>query len=329
MRTERLGIVLLALTLAAPAWAQTSPEDEAGALYDQAVEHFSREEYDQASNLLLQAWELDPNPRLAYNVGRALDRAGRTDEALHYYLLSADAEDDDDLVARAAEAIAALHATRIGDAIVVSARDAAPELGSAREEQVAARAAADAELGTLLVDAVGMADTYVQVGDDPPRRVPAEVRLEPGDYDVSIYNEDGDTWRQRVTLASGATTRVDVSASQTVERGHGLRTAGLVTAGVGVAGIGLGVAMYGSASSSYDDAEQLGRDGQDRTGFDDAVDSGERSATLSTVAYGVGAAALATGVTLVVLDATRGGERARMTGRVSVRPGGVSVRVGF
>lgn len=329
MRAELAAIVLLMLAFAAPAAAQMSPQDEAGLLYDQAVEFFAAEEWEEASSLLLRAYELDPNPRLAYNVGRALDRAGRTDEALTYYLLAHQATGDDDLVGRAAASVAALHANGVARGVAARAAASAPELGTARQAQVAAAAAERARRGTIVVRAEGVSDAYVQVADGAPQRVPAELDVEPGEHSLSVWSEDGGSWRRDVSVDAGETARVDVTWGEAAPRGHGLRTAGLATAGVGVAMVGLGVAMYGSASSSYDDAAGLARDGTDRAAFDDAVSSGEGSATVSTIAYGVGAAALATGVTLVVLDATRGGERATVSGRVSVRPGGLSVQVGW
>ncbi len=329
MRAELAAVVLLLLGFAAPVSAQMSPQDEAGMLYDQAVEFFAAEEWEEASALLLRAYELDPNPRLAYNVGRALDRAGRSDEALTYYLLAHQATGDDDLVGRAAESVASLHAATVARGVAGRAGIAAPELGVARQAQVAAAAAERAMRGTIVVRAEGVSDAYVQIGDGAPQRLPAELDVAPGSHRLSVWSEDGGSWQRDVDVDAGETARVDVTWGDAAPRGHGLRTAGLASAGVGVALVGLGVAMYGSASSSYDEAAVLARDGRDRAAFDDAVSSGEGSATISTIAYGVGAAALATGVTLVVLDATRGGERASVTGRVSMRGAGLSVQVGW
>ena len=85
---------------------------------------------------------------------------------------------------------------------------------------------------------------------------------------------------------------------------HGMRTAGLVTGGLGLAGVGLGVALglvakshYGTAFAANHCANEGGRL------LCDSVDGIDRARTLGlggAIAFAAGAAALATGVLLVV-----------------------------
>jgi tetratricopeptide (TPR) repeat protein len=54
-------------------------------LVQQAAEAYNRSEPDVAINLLEQAYTLNPNPLLLYNIGRAHELAGRLERALEYY----------------------------------------------------------------------------------------------------------------------------------------------------------------------------------------------------------------------------------------------------
>jgi tetratricopeptide (TPR) repeat protein len=54
-------------------------------LVQQAAEAYNRNEPDVAINLLEQAYTVNPNPLLLYNIGRAHEMAGRLERALEYY----------------------------------------------------------------------------------------------------------------------------------------------------------------------------------------------------------------------------------------------------
>ncbi|MDP3278346.1 MAG: tetratricopeptide repeat protein [Deltaproteobacteria bacterium] len=54
-------------------------------LVSQAAEAYNRNEPDVAINLLDQAYTLDPQPLLLYNIGRSHELAGRLDRALEFY----------------------------------------------------------------------------------------------------------------------------------------------------------------------------------------------------------------------------------------------------
>jgi tetratricopeptide (TPR) repeat protein len=54
-------------------------------LVQQAAEAYNRSEPDVAINLLEQAYTINPNPLLLYNIGRAHELAGRLERALEYY----------------------------------------------------------------------------------------------------------------------------------------------------------------------------------------------------------------------------------------------------
>jgi tetratricopeptide (TPR) repeat protein len=54
-------------------------------LVQQAAEAYNRNEPDVAINLLEQAYTVNPNPLLLYNIGRAHELAGRLERAMEYY----------------------------------------------------------------------------------------------------------------------------------------------------------------------------------------------------------------------------------------------------
>lgn len=78
-------------------------------LYDRGVQHFELGQWDEAAVLFEEAYRYDPTPRLAYNTGRAWHRAGNLVVARVWYE-RAMGSDDEELLARIAEALALLDA---------------------------------------------------------------------------------------------------------------------------------------------------------------------------------------------------------------------------
>lgn len=106
--------------------------------------------------------------------------------------------------------------------------------------------------------------------------------------------------------------------------GSGLVTAGLIVGGVGVVGVGLGAIfgiMASSTASGAEDDPALCPNKQCSAAGLDEIDSAETSATISTIGFGVGAAALAGGAVLLVLGLSQDGEgTATETGALHVDP---------
>lgn len=105
--------------------------------------------------------------------------------------------------------------------------------------------------------------------------------------------------------------------------GSGLVTAGLIVGGVGVVGIGLG-AIFGimassTASGAEDDPALCPNKQCTQAGLDE-IDSAESSATISTIGFGVGAAALAGGAVLLVLGLSQDGGETPETGSITIDP---------
>lgn len=77
----RFALVLLLLVSGA-AWAANS---KASALAKEAEKAYKDTRYEDAANLLKQAYEADPNPKFLFNLARALDQAGKLEASLDAY----------------------------------------------------------------------------------------------------------------------------------------------------------------------------------------------------------------------------------------------------
>lgn len=80
-----LACVLAVCASSGDAAAQARNTGRFRRLVGQAAEAYNRNEPDVAINLLEQAYTLNPNPLLLYNIGRAHELAGRLERALEYY----------------------------------------------------------------------------------------------------------------------------------------------------------------------------------------------------------------------------------------------------
>lgn len=112
--------------------------------------------------------------------------------------------------------------------------------------------------------------------------------------------------------------------------GAGMRMAGFIVGGVGVVGLGLG-AIFGivasSTASGAEDDPTLCPEKQCTPAGREEIDSAETSALVSTIGFGVGAAALAGGVILIVLAGNQGGSESETGLRVlpTLAPGAQGV----
>jgi tetratricopeptide (TPR) repeat protein len=73
------------LTTAPAARAQASSDREAQRLFEEAETAYQRGDYDEAARVLRELHRMRPAPILLYNLGRSLERAGRSSEAVEAY----------------------------------------------------------------------------------------------------------------------------------------------------------------------------------------------------------------------------------------------------
>ena len=117
------------------ACAQTTEHAGAIALFEQSVDHYRAGRFERAAELLREAYALEPEPVLLYNLARALEGAGEDDaaaDAYRRYLASEETPAD----AAAARARLEVLDTRIGERRALEERAREAE-ASARARQVA------------------------------------------------------------------------------------------------------------------------------------------------------------------------------------------------
>ena len=144
-------------------------------------------------------------------------------------------------------------------------------------------------------------------------------RVEPGSHDVRVVAQGREPHVQHVIVPAGQTVevapvlapfgtgnRVPQTVTTPPPSGRGsssLDTWGYVTGGIGLALLGTGIAMGVLADQAADDANNLSPGQHDRAEHDALISDSDTYATVADVGLIVGGAAVATGITLIVVDA--------------------------
>jgi len=249
-------------------------------------------QFEAAEALLLTATRLDPcTPKYHYLLGRAHDR-----------------QDEYDAAAAAYQTVIAGFPTSIeftkaqGASVKMQARRAAAEKAAAEkaaaEKAAAERAArekAAAEKAAAEKAAAEKAAREKAAAEQAAAEQAAREKATPGD----------------TTTIAGPTTVGDTPWA----------AIGWLTAGLGIAAIGAGVG-FSAAARSADDELALAATRPDRSRYDALLDERDTFSTLGWAGYGVGAALVIGGLTMVIVDEdpalavtpTRGGAVMGFTG---------------
>jgi tetratricopeptide (TPR) repeat protein len=210
---------------------------------------------------------------IRFNIARCLEELGRLDEAITAYESYISLPDEEHRKQRAWGAIQRLEKQAFGQLNVVC------------------------EPTGALVEVAGVTE-----GAQPcPYR---KERVAAGEYTVVVRNPGFADMKAQVKVVAGraATLRAELVPTSApppaAASSGGFGPWPWVTIGVGVAAAGVGAFFTTSAISSRDDAESMAPG----TARDDTVSDYEQAETLSWAGYGVGAAAIATGVTLLLMD---------------------------
>jgi hypothetical protein len=210
----------------------------------------------------------------------------------------------------------------------------------------------------LVVDA-GQDEEGLAVNEDGALVGPAQwgvpLPIDPGEHRVSATAPHRKPWEREIQIANGAgTVTVNVPAlepvSETIAKPHdpapepaepdspspatttggatstgeAQRIVALVTAGVGIAGLGVGAIFGLSAKGKLDDSNSGGCNALDECNAAGLAmrSDGLRDATISTVAFVAGGAALAGGFILYLSAPRARASRAVEIGATSARGGG-------
>lgn len=297
------------LRAAEPASSERSNPDLARSIAVTGREAFNAGDYETAVALFRQAYALYPAPTVGLYEARSLEKLGRLIQASDAYERTAELPIDRNAPAQFREAV-----------------------NAAVEE----RRLVEARIPRLKLELAG-----VEPGEPPPRITVNGVpfppdqysrprRLNPGSYHIAAVASANRTFETNAELAPGqhltlvldlrapsharAFTRRDGTAALGADgraRGRGVPALVYIVGGIGAAGIGTGVVTGLLANSKHSKAEAACPDNQCVAGSEgpELVDSFRSLRTVSTAAYGVGAAGLAASVILwLTMDDEPAGE---------------------
>lgn len=266
-----LGVALLG----SPSFVRAEDDRTAYAdyLFKQGVELMKKGDCAAAVPKFLSSFRLDPAAASLMNVATCYTKDGRTGSAWRTYRKAAslaEAEHDAELQAQAAEALSKLDPTLTKLKLIT----------------------------TNKTDPVSLTLN----GESIPIEDGMPIPLDPGDNVIEAYAPGHQPWRRTVSAGDpGVVLVVDVPELpklQAANEGSPWRTTAIVVGAVGVAGMLTGLGFGISAKSAYDSSKSncdqnfcnpQGYDQQQR-----ALDH----ATVSTIAFGVGAVATAAGVVI-------------------------------
>lgn len=333
---RRLAVTLLAVGLLAAQTATAAgvPIEKASKEQLKAAQRtfeaadglFDAKRYAEAITAYRASYEIVASPNSRLMIARSLAALGKLAEA--YYEL----------------------AGAVDDAKNAAAADAkyAPTLKAAEAEL----ASLEPKLGRVeLVLTGALREAKISVG--PRTLTEAErgllVVVTPGDVVVVATLPDGRTARRELTVAAGATEKVQLelpaesessptptpaaptppaAASTSTEdlgKPSSLRTYAYVAGGVGVAGLAT-FAVFGLMNKSkFDDLESSCTNGSCGPGRQDDIDAGRRYQTIANIGLAAGVVGLGVGTTLFLLSGSTKKREQAGTLRVRVAPGFASL----
>jgi len=283
----RFGILATLLLLSSPAFAGNSALEDARRLTKEATVEYNVGRFDQALDLYTKAYERYPKPALLFNLGQCQRQLGNYERAAFFYqgyLRGLPKASNRALVEKLLEeSERQIEARR-------SAEEAGAQSRTAPDAEARQRAAEESEARPRAAEE---AQARSHAADEPP-----------------------------ATPSSVASGEPPVVVSPVAPPSL-LRIAGLGTAGVGVLLIG-GAVYEGlhAASLSKQISDLSAQQGTWTSQAQSKYDSGQSSATVASVLWATGVAALAGGVVLTWLGWPRS---TRATGSVAPLPGGASV----
>ena len=286
---------------------------QAAALFEEGAGLFRKRSFREASERFQAAYNLDPSPILLYNLARAAEEMGDPQAAVgHYkaYLLRYPQAEDRDKV----------------------------------ETQIRVLGAIASKLPPGEVTLQGVPAGAIIEFDGQPAPAPSadgRFALPPGKHTAVVKPADAEPEEQAFDLASAGSVSLSFGfdSNRGGGGGHPLRLWGWIGTGLGLAAGGVGLYYYLDAGAMKTEGDKdrkkavslLVSDPAASAKFTQkfykAVDRVNSDSTMYPIFAGVGGALLATGVTLLVIDATSGGDAPQTA--VIPYPGGVGFTTSF
>jgi hypothetical protein len=313
--------LLAAACLAAPAPAHAQDKAAAEALFQEGKKLLGEGKFDQACPKLAASQKQDPSPGTLLNLGKCHEGQGKTASAWAEYKE------------------AATMARTMGR----TEQEAAANERAAAIEPKLSKLKIDPPPGDIPGLVVKRGATTV---DGSSLGVPLPV--DPGEHTIEASAPGYKTWTGKVTVGANADQQsiaigalekgpdtaaagagagssnaaMDTTIPEGSDGSKTRRTVGFVLAGVGVAALGagavFGILASGQASDAEDDPELCPGKVCSDAGREE-IDGAETKALISTIGFGVGIAAAAAGVVLIV---TSGGSRSPSEAAAGSLPAG-------
>jgi hypothetical protein len=290
LSTLALMTLAPAAALAAPPAGKVDPKTAARAQADRGYELFEAGDYVEAAQAFRLAEVIFHAPTLVFAIARCESKGGHLLEARELFKRVI------------AEKIAA---------------SAPPEYLGAQESAQGELAAVEARIARVVITVDGAAGRNFVVNLDEiavaPSALSQPIEVDPGAHRVAVLLDGRPAETRAVTVADGARETVAIALAPPAvvakavappvapPKPRDLLAPALISLGVGVAGLGVGAALGGvtlaktSAIRAHCVGDVCPRDQRD------AAAGARTTATISTVAFVVGGAFAATGVTLLVL----------------------------
>jgi len=302
-RWASLGLALVAL-LGAPRGAQAQAPDaeRAAKLFKEGLSALTRGRVAEACPKFRASYELDPGPGTLFNLAECEERDGHPGAAL-------------EAIEELLRTIPAKHPKRgalekrrnalepqAGRLVLKLAPDAPSDTRVTRDGVLVAR------VGTAIAADVGKHAIVATSGDatrsfevNVEKGAVAEVEVSP--REATAIKPEG----EKPAPSDGPRAAPTVPVAAAPPASSGVRTAGFVVGGVGVVGVGVGL-VFGALVISKDAAVK--DECKDETpcsslAAKDAAAQGRTFSTVSTIAVGVGIAAVVAGTVMVIVGAPK------------------------
>ncbi|UQA58666.1 tetratricopeptide repeat protein [Polyangium aurulentum] len=307
LRRGLRAAVLGAALLAAPLSAHAQGSDKAGAesLFQEGKALLAAGKTAEACPKFAESQRLDPSVGTLLNLARCHEQLGRTASAWATYK-------------EAATLARAVGQTERETAAKDFARKLEPRLSRLRIE-------AKSPPAGLAIKRDGIAVGEASLG--------SAIAVDPGEHTVEATAPGYKTWSAKIVvgaeadtksvtvpalepdLAAGAGTGGAPVVATEPDAGaggkSGMRTAAFVVGGAGVVALGVGAVFGGLAMSDAGELEERCPKGACSRDDQELMTSANTKATVSTIGFGVGAAALGTGVVLFLLSRSPSKESAQ------------------
>jgi tetratricopeptide (TPR) repeat protein len=291
----RLGFRLVGVTLVCASWADAEGKNPAAAqaLYDDAQAAVAAGKFDEACPKFKESYDLDPGGGTLLNLADCYEKQGKTALAWTTFkeaLVVARRDGRNERVDFATKHIAQLDQRLSRLTIAVAERPPGLEvtIDGTRLGEAAYGVAMPVDPGEHQVKAVAPGKQPFEKSIDVPKSAGEKLQIEI----PALADATSDS-------AATASASEQSAPTTTASAGSSTRTLGFVAGGIGLASLAVGGFFGLQAYSRWDERNEACKGGCTDAAKADGDDA-RQAATVSTIGFGVGAAALGVGLVLIL-----------------------------